>query len=373
MLRMKKIGIDARFMLGERRGIGNYVYALLKSILEQDKTNKYYIYVAGKDSVHDEFSEHENVVWREIKIKNYFIWEQIILPFYLKNDKIDVFHATGNTAPIFMPRKTKLITTIHDVMYCIENEKLIPKPKTIYQKIGRIYRRCIVPIVAKKSCRIITISKFSKADLIKYIPNIINKINVVYEAGTKSIVGKSLSSTREKYILVLGAIDPRKNTRRIIEAYALIKKQKKYSYMKLFICGIDKNLGENILKKISSDVKKDISFLGFVSDEKLSDLYTNAEMFVYMSLYEGFGFPVLDAMKCKTPVIASNITSIPEIVGDAGVLVDPYNVDDISNAMIQIMESNNLRKKLIKLGELRKEEFSWEKNARETIQIYESV
>lgn len=368
---MRKIGIDARFITGARRGIGNYVYALLENILLIDKNNQYYIYVDKDDAICNKFKSYKNVTLRVVH-GNYLIWEQVYLPYYLKRDEIDVFHSTGNTAPIFIPNNVKLVVTIHDVMYLVSDYRIMPKTKKIYQRIGRIYRRLIVPIIARRATRIITISNFSKTDIIKYIcPEISKNISVIYEAGTLTITAKQSKVSKDRYILALGAVDPRKNTRRIIMAFNKMKE--KGEKLKLLLCGIEQREGRSLIDGVSDEVVNDIEFLGYVSDDMLCDLYRNAEAFVYVSLYEGFGFPVLDAMKCETPIIASDITSIPEIVGDAGILVNPYDVNEISMAIYKVINNKEMKYDLIKKGNKRKELYSWYKNAKETIQIYEEV
>lgn len=376
------IGIDARFAVHNRRGIGNYTLKLIQNLAEIDSHNKYILYIDRND-LEDVLPKQNNLMIKKLRPSNYFIWEQIILPMQAKKDGVDILHCTGNTAPIYLNTKIKLILTIHDVMY-LKDYSTIPQSLSMYQRWGRVYRNMIVPRAIKHIAKVVTVSNFSKNDIKEHLPALKeDAILVTHEAAGErfSQIGGDIQRSKVSgkfgikgnYILTLGALDPRKNTKAIINTFLHLKSEKKIS-VNLVIAGIPNWRQTEFYKTLQeSSFKEDIIFTDFISDEDMVLLYNYATVFLYPSLYEGFGIPPLEAMACGVPVITSNTTSIPEIVGDAAFLINPLNDKELKDALLSLLNNEDLRNDLIERGLKRAKEFSWSKMAKETLQIYESL
>ncbi len=377
-----KIGIDARFALRKRRGIGNYVLNLIRNLGEIDRTNRYILYV-DCDDVENILPVQKNFTTKKLLLSNYFIWEQLILPMQAKKDNLDILHCTGNTAPIRMGKKIKLIITIHDVMYLKDYSEL-PRSPSMYQRCGRIYRKTIVPRAVRNVFKVITVSRFSKNDVIKHLTEVgEDRISVVHEAVDEMfcvlekndavVETKDKAEVSEDYILTLGGTDLRKNTQLVIEAYLKLKEESKISE-KLVIVGIPNWQKTQFCKVVQeSPYRKDIIVTDFITKDDLVLLYNNATVFLYPSLYEGFGLPVLEAMSCGVPVITSNATAIPEVAGDAAFLMETLDVDTMKETIATVLENYQLRQNLIEKGFKQVKNFSWRKTATQTLKIYESA
>ena len=376
------IGIDARFAIHNRRGIGNYALKLIQNLAEIDDRNEYIIYI-DKEDVDNILPQKGNFRIKKIFPSNYLVWEQIILPVHATRDGIDILHCTGNTAPIFLDKRIKLVSTIHDVMFLKDYFEL-PKSASYYQRCGRLYRKAVVPRTISHLSMVLTISEFSKKDIMNHIPQLDNnRIKVVYSAANEGFgqIDKILALQKIKnkfdidcnYILTLGALDPRKNTEFVIKTFIELKNESNINE-KLLIVGVPnwkQTKFYNIVQK--SNFKKDIIFTDFISEDDLILLYNGASIFLYPSLYEGFGMPLLEAMACGTPVITSNVTSMPEIAGDAAFLINPNNGQELKAAVMRLLNDENLRNNLITRGLKQAKEYSWLKTAKKTMAIYETL
>jgi len=377
-----KIGIDARFAIHNRRGIGNYTLRLIRHLAEIDIRNEYILYIDRGD-VENVLPKQDNFRIKKLRPANYLIWEQVALPMQAKKDGLDILHCTGNTAPLYLDKNIKLILTIPDVMY-LKPYSILPRSPSLYQRLGRTYRKIIVPKAIKNVSSVITISNFSKKDIMEHIPLIKeDSISVIYLAADNSFRGvnknEAITKLKEKfgingsYMLAFGGIDPRKNTELIINMF-IESKGKEQINEKLVIVGIPnwkQTKFYNVVQK--SECRDNIIFTNFVSEEDLVLLYNSASVFLYPSLYEGFGIPPLEAMACGVPVITSNTTSIPEVVGNAALLINPRDGEDIKKALLSLLNDEMLRKDLIKRGLEQVKKFSWGKMAEETLEVYNSV
>lgn len=377
-----RIGIDARFAVHKRRGIGNYALKLVDNLARIDSSNEYVLYI-DKEDVDKVLPRKSNFKIKKISPSNYLVWEQIVLPVHAKKDGVDVLHCTGNTAPILLDKRIRLIISLHDVMYLKDYSEL-PKSVSRYQRMGRLYRKAIVPKAVSRLSVALTVSEFSKKDIMRHIPKLDgDRIEVVYEAANESYsqIDKisALQKIRNKfgiesnYILTLGALDPRKNTELVIKKFIELKNESNINEI-LLVVGIPnwKQTGfYNIVRE--SGLEEDIIFTDFVSEDELVLLYNGASMFLYPSLYEGFGMPLLEAMACGTPVITSNVSSMPEIAGDAAFLINPDNGKELKAAVLKLLNDKNLRNNLIARGLKRAKEYSWVKTATKTLAIYESI
>jgi glycosyltransferase involved in cell wall biosynthesis len=377
-----KIGIDSRFAVGKRRGIGNYTLKLIQNLAMIDSENQYVLYT---DRVDDEgtLPDCANFEVKQISPSNYLLWEQIALPLQARRDSLDILHCTGNTAPIFIDKRMKLISTIHDVMY-LKDSRELAESASLYQRAGRLYRRMVVPRTIDQLSMVVTVSEFSKNDISKHMRGFNDgRIRVTREASGIEFCQINRSEALEEiqnrfdfagdYILALGALDPRKNTKLVIQQFLELKNELHFNE-KLLIAGVP-NWRQTDIFKIAqgSDGSKDIMFLDFVSGKDLALLYSAATVFLYPSLYEGFGIPPLEAMACGVPVIASNTTSIPEIVGDAALLIDPLNGEELKSALMRLLTDDAFRDLLRERGFKQERKFSWRKMALETLDVYKEV
>lgn len=367
-----KIGIDARLLTGDNSGIGAYTNRLVNSLGILDQKNRYILYTDKKHVV----DLPENFSIRLIPQRNRNLWTNFYLPKVLSDDGIDLFHGVANFE-VPLRAKCKIIVSILDLIPLLY-PKLVPFKH-------RILFRFLIKKAANKSKKILTISHSSKKDIIELLGINQGKVVVVYIASHtkyRPISDKNvLIQIKEKfripgrYILFVGLIEPKKNIHTLIKAFGLLKKNEDLEDVKLVIAGSKGWFYEKVFKTVRQlGLDKEVIFTGFVSEKDLCCLYNGAEIFVFPSLYEGFGLPPLEAMSCGTPVICSNVSSLPEVVGnDAAILIDPMDLNGWTESMSKVLNDSSLRSKMIDKGLEQAKLFSWKKTAKETLKIYEEV
>lgn len=377
-----KIGIDARFAVCKRRGIGNYSLKLILNLAEIDSENQYILYV-DRDDVEKVLPNKPNFCIKKLTPANYLFWEQVLLPQQAKKDSLDILHCLGNTAPIKISHRIKLVSSIMDVMYLKDYSEL-PQSYSLYQKLGRIYRKIVVPRTIGCLSKVITISGFSKLDIMHHLKALRDEdVVVTYLAANEWFAPCKNESTFERlkkkyninadFIFTLGATDPRKNTERIIRTFLELKSKCSIPEQ-LVISGLPNWKSTLFYRMVqNSKYKNDIVFLDFVTEDDLVCLYNYATVFLYPSLYEGFGLPPLEAMSCGAPVITSNSTSIPEIAGDAAILINPHDDDELKDALLVMLRDEKVRSDYIERGFNQVKKFSWRRMAAETLEIYKSL
>jgi len=399
------IGIDGNEANVEKRvGIGEYAFELLGQFYEtqnsipdsigdksQNHNSKFKIYLKNRP-ISDFPKEQE--WWKYSVFGPNRLWTQFVLPLnlYLSRPKPEVFFSPTHYAPRFSPIPT--VISIMDLSY-IHFPELFRKSDLYQLKNWTSYS-------VKKAKKILTISEASKNDIIKMYKAREDKVVVTYP-GIKMTSSKlkvqSSKLLKEKYgiegdyILFVGTLQPRKNIVRLIEAFSKLshnysssersesRSQKDGSRLRsnnkelqLVIVGKKGWMYEDILKAPKKfGIEDKVRFLDFVSDEDLQLFYQNALCFVLCSLYEGFGLPVVEAMKYGCPVITSSVSSLPEAGGEAALYVDPENVNDIASKINRVLEDNKLREEMIKKGHAQAKKFSWEKTAKETLRVLEEV
>ncbi len=288
-------------------------------------------------------------------------------PTRVLKDKLDLFH----TAYYPVPRlKIPTVLTVHDVRF-------IHMPET-YHRARYLFLKVVVPLSFSRACRIITVSKNTKNDLIKHFKVPDEKIDIAYNpvhARFKQIANDSILSVARtkfrlpaKFILYVGHLEPRKNLTRLIQAYEILLKE--YDY-KLVIVGKPDWFYSSLFDRVrNKKLESNILFTGYVQDDDLPALYNLASVVAFPSLHEGFGLPVLEAMSCGTPVVTSNVSALPELAGDAAVLVNPYNVESIADGIMKILKDDDLRRKLISKGLNRVKQFNAKDAARMISKTY---
>lgn len=369
------IGIDGNEANVEKRvGIGEYAYEILRqfhNLRFKNNDLRFLIYLKERPLSHMPVPT-EN--WRYKVIGPKKMWTQFALPISLfLGKKPDVFFTPSHYAPRFSPVPS--VISIMDLSF-IHFPDLFAK-KDLYQlKNWTAYS-------VKNAKKVLTISEFSKNDIIKQyqveLKDVIvtypgikevesSKVRNVYKVLSMSDLSKKFGINKE-YILFVGTLQPRKNIEKLIEAFSKLDKD-----ILLLIVGKKGWLYEDILKAPQKyGVLERVKFLDFVEDSELPLLYKNAICFVMPSLYEGFGLPVLEAMKNGCPVVASNVSSLPEAGGDAAMYFNPENSDDIAKAIKKVVEDKNLRDEMVKKGFVQVKKFSWEKTARKTLEVLQEL
>jgi glycosyltransferase involved in cell wall biosynthesis len=369
-----RIAIDAH-SVGARLG-GNETYAinLIEALAEIDQENQYTLYVT-KPEARDRFADRwPNFVVRRTLPHTPLVRIPLTLSRELRRHPVDVLHVQY-TAPPFAP--CPIVTTIHDLAF----EHL---PET-FNKRSWMQLRLTVRSTARRAAQIITVSEYSRQDIIKTYGIKPEAITVTPEAAAPDLKPVSseieLQKVREiygierDYILSLCSIQPRKNLVRLIEAYSLLRQSHPgVKLPQLVLAGKRGWLDNETMRAAQSgEANSDICFTGYVADEHLSGLYSGATCFVYPSYFEGFGLPILEAMKCGTPVVAGDRTSIPEVAGEAALLFDPFDVHALVEVLKRILNDADCRVELSARGLQRANEFSWQTTARLTLAAYEKA
>lgn len=364
------IGIDARFVQGQNTGVTNYILHLLEGLSRLDKINSYSIFLSNP-SYNGRVPKVNNFNLR-VNTINSLIWKNVWLPKQVRKLKIDVLHFPAYTASFLNPGS--YIVTVPDVIHRVEPGWFSTKELFLLD----------IPIKSaiKKAKHIIAISECTKRDIIKYYNVPEEKISVTLLAANESFRPiKDISlieHVKNKYgidsdfILNVGVLFKRRNLPRLLEAFAKLKQNRPIKH-KLVIAGPGKayfdlnayikkyNLGTNVI------------YLGYVEQKDMPVLYNAASFFIYPSLYEGFGLPVLEAMSCGKAVITSNVSSLPEVIGDAGITVNPYKGEELYEAMLELAGNIELREQLGSLALQRSNIFSWDKMTEQTLEIYKKI
>ncbi|MFH1562090.1 MAG: glycosyltransferase family 1 protein [Nitrospirota bacterium] len=363
-----RIGIDALFVLpGINQGITTYLCNLLKNLLEIDKQNEYILFV-GKENKgifmfdRDRIQEVQCPIRSSLRPLRVF-WEQVILPIQVKKYGLDLFFSPGHVSPILCP--VRVVETIHDTYYACHPEN-VPKIELFLWQI-------LNGLSARNADKIITLSANAKRDIVRAFKVKEEKVAVTYAAVEDRFhphypeeeieVVKQKYGLGKKYLLSVAIMRSNKNIQRLFEAFNILKTQYRIEHQ-LVLVG-------TVSKEFKGLQKKDVILTGYVPDEELPLLYCGASLLVHPSFFEGFGLPVLEAMACGTPVVASNVTSLPEIIGEAGLLFDPFKPEEMASAVYRILSDKVLQQDLIKKGLQRANEFSWQKTAKQTLTVFE--
>jgi glycosyltransferase involved in cell wall biosynthesis len=360
-LKSMRIGIDCDILKNHNTGVENYTKGLICSIKDHNP-----ILIHEKNITHALFKiNKEYILPKRLRFPGSRSFYNIVSP--PKLPKLDIIHLPTVHSPfLFKPKNLKVIVTVHDITPLIE-----PKWHNIQRNI---FFRLFLGNLLALSDKIISVSLTTKNDLIRFFPKTANKTEVVYSGISeqfkpekKNLAVLNKYNISKDYILCVGTLEPRKNIIRTIKAY-----EKSGIKESLVIVGPRGWKDNSILSEIKSHKNK-IIFTGFVPQSDLPQFYSSAKAFIYPSLYEGFGFPVIEAMKCATPVITSNISSTKEIGQGAALLVDPYNIDDIAKAMKNLLSNNKLHKELSEKGLKHSQKFNWKDYGQKMEEIYRNL
>lgn len=370
-----KIGIDGRAAKWYRgTGIGTYTYELINNINKVDSLNDYLIFLP--DTTAFDINLNNNFKLRNINVdvKNNF-WDEVNIPNILKDSEVELYHIPQNGIGLPMNKKCKFVITLHDI---------IPykMPETVSSRYLKIFTEEL-PKIIPLCDGIITVSNFSKDDIAKAFNFPKDKIFVTYLSAediykpidklkSKKIIEKKYGIS-DDFILYVGGFSPRKNIAGIIKAFEQIRNRIDKN-LKLVIAGKKGISYPNYISLTEKlNLTSSVIFPGFIALSDMPYLYNSAKLLVYPSFYEGFGLPPLEAMACGTPVIVSNSTSLPEIFDKSSIMVNPYNIDALGEAIYECLENNILRRQLISSGFKLCKSLTWENTSLSTINSYKSI
>lgn len=372
-----RIGIEAqRIFRPKKHGMDVVAIELVKSLQEIDHRNEYTVF--SRNGVKDDtIRASSNFKIAQFPALTYADWEQVKLPLAARKKKLDLLHCTANTAPLFSG--IPLVLTLHDIIY-LEN---IDFKGTSYQNLGNLYRRWLVPRIVKKARMVLTVSSFERDNILEKLQLPEEKVQVLYN-GVSSRFNhlydpQEVEAFRRRYglpgqyIMFLGNTAPKKNTPNVIRAFAAYC-QSRPDPLKLVLLDYKKELVEKLLEELKQPALMDhFVFPGYVPHQEIPLMYNAATLFLYPSLRESFGLPLLEAMACGVPVITSNTSSMPEIAGDAALLVDPFDVKELTGALQRLAGNEELQQQLREKGLERARQFTWKASAEKLLSIYESL
>lgn len=362
------IGIDAR--LAYRRGVGTYTANLILGLAKIDRKNRYSIFNAS-DSLKRQ-AKNPRFEWVNFRFSNAAYYEQVLLPRAARAQDVDFLHYTDNSATAIDP--IPFVVTLHDTMHIRPLAQVRPRP-TFRHRLVYGYKKWAIARSVVKAKAILTVSEFSKSEILKRMRLKNEKVFVTPEGVDRRFFKKDPRRPSKLFkILVHGAADERKNLSNILKAVKILADRKKK--FQLVVVGMDAEemkYTRYLEEELALKVENRVDWVGNVPMEMIPQAYAEADLFLYPSRLEGFGLPVLEAFACGVPVVASNTTSLPEVAGDAALLVDPESPEAIARAVQQMMEKPALRRRYIQKGLRRAKLFTWEKTARKTLAVYEQM
>jgi glycosyltransferase involved in cell wall biosynthesis len=366
-----RIAIDARKL--HDFGIGTYIRNLVRQLARLDTETEYVLLCQERDYA---IAAALGPNFRAV-IDNspaYSLREQISIPIALRRERVDIFHAPHYVLPVLT--NCRSVVTIHDCIHLMF-------PQYLPSRAAYGYARASIWSAARKSNRILTVSESSKRDILRFFDVRPEKIVVIYNAiddrFREQPPEEEVTRVRERFqlhgdfVMYAGNVKPHKNLERLIEAFHLVRLGG-LDEAKLVIIGDEVSKYAELRRAVHRhNLHKYVRFLGFMSDETLAVLYRLAAVFVFPSLYEGFGLPPLEAMASGAPVVTSNVSSLPEVAGDAAILVDPYDPQSIADGLRLLLTDPVMRQTLRERGLQRAAEFSWERSVRRVREIYGDV
>lgn len=390
-----RIGIDIRAIGRQRTGDETYTLNLVKNLLKIDRKNQYFFYTNTANE--KELEKIENKINPANQFKNCKIipvlpagkmfWTFWFLPRYLAKNPVDILHVQYIT-PLWLPKKIKLITTIHDVSF-----KALPE---LINKSDLLFLKTLIPLSLKRADKIIAVSKFTENEINKYYPAESSKIQMIFNGGADEKFYRDISDIEKErvkktynlkwpFLFYVGTLQPRKNIPFLLKAFEQLKiesqNNEKIKNLELVLSGkkddchydvkIDLTLEE--IRKTNPEVAESIKFADFVPEENLPILYKLSEACLFPSKYEGFGLPAIESMAVGTPVLCSNSSCFEEITSEASLIFKQDDKNDFTKKMFDITINKELRESLKGKGKQRAQFFAWEKCARETLGIYQAL
>ena len=366
-----RIGIDARKL--HDFGIGTYIRNLLRQLARLDHDTEFVLLSRPEDR-ETLASLGENFRPVAETSGTYSIAEQLRIPLALRREGVTLFHAPHYVLPPLVGCRS--VVTIHDCIHLMF-------PQYLPSRMALTYARTAIGLAARRAARILTVSDSSKRDILRFVDAPPEKIDVIYNAYDERFAveprEEDVIRVRERYqlsdefVLYAGNVKPHKNLERLIHAFDLVRKRG-LGHLKLVMIGDEISKYTALRRAVHRhQLHKYVRFLGYLPEETLAVMYRLAGVFVFPSLYEGFGLPPLEAMASGTPVVTSNVSSLPEVAGDAAILVDPYEPEAIADGIYRVLTDEQLRRDLRRRGVARAKQFSWEVSVRRVHDIYAQV
>jgi glycosyltransferase involved in cell wall biosynthesis len=365
-----RLGIDARLVYYHQAGISRYCLQLMRALADIDKEDQFVIFQSRRDG--RQLVDQANFQARPLWTPSHHPLEQYLLSLELRFTPVDVLHS-----PDFIPplrRRCRSIITIHDLAFLLYPQYLTKSSARYYGQIDQAVRH---------TDHIIAVSESTRGDIVRLLGVPEQMITVIHEAprrffhllpdvDLKPRLHKRFNLERD-FVLFVGTVEPRKNLPTLLSAFQQVLDHY-HPEVDLVLAGAPGWLTDELYALVGRlKLEGRVHFLGRVSDEELVWLYNAAQVFVFPSFYEGFGLPPLEAMACGTPTIVSNVSSLPEVVGDAGLVIDPTDANDLTVAIWRLLSDQALRDEMIDKGFRRAALFSWERAARETLELYRRV
>ena len=368
---MVRIAIDARKL--HDFGVGTYIRNLIRHLARLDDQTEYVLLCGREDcSLTDQLGKNFRTV--QENSPPYSVTEQLRIPLRLYRERIDLFHAPHYVLPPLTPCRS--IVTIHDCVHLMF-------PQYLPNRLAHTYALAAFWAATRRSTRILTVSEASKRDILRFfkvppekvtvIPNAIDERFRIAPAEEEIVRVRERYQLSDRFVLYAGNVKPHKNLERLLDAFFILRREG-VDDLKLLIIGAEISKYATLRRAVHRyNLHKHVRFLGFVPDETLVVLYRLADAFVFPSLYEGFGLPPLEAMASGTPVLTSNVSSLPEVVGDAAILINPYDPRSIADGMRRLLTDATLRQDLKARGLARSHQFSWDRSVSRICEIYREV
>jgi glycosyltransferase involved in cell wall biosynthesis len=357
-----KIAIDARKW--RDYGIGTYVRNLVRHLASLDRETTYFLFCdrADEPTLRDLAANFVPVVEDS---RGYSLQEHFTIPGKLQKLGAQLLHSPHYVLPLLCRKRS--VVTIHDCIHLLF-------PQYLPNRAAYQYARWMMGSAIRRSDLVLTVSEASRRDILRFYPKADpDRLQVIPNAIDEAILDapgeEEMERVQERYqvrgrfVLYAGNIKPHKNLERLVGAFGMLKQRPGHEDVKLLIIGDEVNRYGSLRRSVeAAGVRQDVRFFGFVPTKTLSALYRLASVFAFPSLYEGFGLPPLEAMACGTPVVTSRISSLPEVVGDAALLVDPYSTEDIAHGLERVLGDEGLRGELSTRGRARVKQFSWQRS-----------
>ena len=369
-----RIGIEAqRIFRKNKHGMDYVVLQEVKELQQLDTENEYFVFVKpGEDRC---LSSTKNVHIIELGCPSYPLWEQWALPRAVRKYGVELLHCTSNTAPIWC--KTPLVLTLHDIIFLEGRDK---QNHSLYQNMGWLYRRLDVPRILDKCKRIITVSEFEKENIIAKLKIPRERVTMIYNGYNEWF--RPIDDTMQVYkkyipesgfLFFLGNTDPKKNTERTLVAYSRYL-EKSTVKRKLLMADLSPDYLDAIIRNNAiENIRNNMVVPGYIDNKDLPYIYNSAFAFLYTSLRESFGIPILESMACGTPVVTSNTSSMPEIGGTDAILVNPEDVGQITAMLLELENNPAFYEEKRRAGLERVKSFSWRRTAEQLLNLYEEV
>lgn len=372
--RKLRIGIEAQRLFREKKhGLEIVALEVIRYLQKIDTFNEYVIFVRT-DVDRNCISETKNFKIREVKARSFPEWEQIVLPRAVKEERIDLLHCTANTAPLFTP--VPIVLTLHDIIFTERTELR----GNYYQNFGNLYRRILLPLLARKVKRIITVSNSEKTRIVGHLNLPPEKVEVIYNAVDESFRKLDRAATDpirrkynlpEKFILFFGNSAQKKNSLGTIHGYLRYCKQFPDAIPLVVAGAFEKQIQEELHHiELEPVFRKKVMTIGYIPFDEQPAMYNLAHLFLYTSKRESFGMPILESMACGTPVITSDTSSMPEIAGNAAHLVNPFIPGSIADGIHLVLSDPRRYDNLVQAGFVRVTNFSWKKAAEALSRLY---